>query len=731
MKSLEYQETAVTALVQNVKKLLTKKRRSTKTYSVLLKAPTGAGKTVMLSEVISQIVGDGGSGVAFLWLAPNSLHDQSYLKLQSILRERGVSECHLLDEMTSRYLPEDSISFVNWASISGDNKKLRRRNESGTSLEQIVQETKEMGLKLVAIVDESHHSLKGPEARAVVEGIISPHMLIEVTATPVLQDHDEMVTVHRDEVVKEHVIRKGLFVNPLFEQGEVLDEATGEVTQAAPKSASEVLDAALEARQLLAEKYEAEVSAVRPLVLVQVPEKHNGEEKTLDELRAHLLIKHSIQESNGRLAIWLAENKVNHEDLVRFDSPVEVLFFKQGIALGWDCPRAQILVSLREMKSPSFTSQVLGRIMRQPELMEYSNDTLNYGYVFANHEAFSVRKELESIRTTVMMKLNAPESLQLPNHFRLNADTGKQLKRAVVQRIHDTIKKGVPDLKHQGEVPIFRVAGLYIEDIDLNSSVTGTTISGLADLDTLEVMLDQMVADLIKGTADQLKGKKYVLEGLLGAARDLSGESDSKRLHEVLLHPNSRPAVYSAAMGAVLAELESTRRKGRALEERKTWCLPNAVVVRFGNKLDGYSKCRYGPVYGTYFDNQGEADFAKKLEEEKSQVTWWLKNGRSGKEHFSIKVGSDELFFPDWIVRYADGHMGIYDTKAHGKGASAATTDAQEKSDALQAYLKSLRKSGMKVKGGLVVLDKTKRWRVFTGKDYQWSEALADWDNLF
>lgn len=40
------------------------------------------------------------------------------------------------------------------------------------------------------------------------------------------------------------------------------------------------------------------------------------------------------------------------------------MFFKQAAATGWDCRRAQILVGLREMQSDTFTTQILGRIIR-------------------------------------------------------------------------------------------------------------------------------------------------------------------------------------------------------------------------------------------------------------------------------------------------------------------------------------------------------------------------------
>jgi len=61
------------------------------------------------------------------------------------------------------------------------------------------------------------------------------------------------------------------------------------------------------------------------------------------------------------------------------------LIFKQAIALGWDCPRAQILVIFRETKEKVFLIQTVGRIMRMPEFHHYeSRPELNKGYVFTN-----------------------------------------------------------------------------------------------------------------------------------------------------------------------------------------------------------------------------------------------------------------------------------------------------------------------------------------------------------
>lgn len=64
----------------------------------------------------------------------------------------------------------------------------------------------------------------------------------------------------------------------------------------------------------------------------------------------------------------------------------DVLIFKQAIAQGWDCPRAAILVSYRNINSPEFGIQTVGRILRMPHQKHYKNDALNYGYVYSNIE---------------------------------------------------------------------------------------------------------------------------------------------------------------------------------------------------------------------------------------------------------------------------------------------------------------------------------------------------------
>ena len=67
-----------------------------------------------------------------------------------------------------------------------------------------------------------------------------------------------------------------------------------------------------------------------------------------------------ILEENGKLAIHLSGDHKNLDNISKADSEAEVLIFKQALALGWDCPRAHILVLFRDWKSIVFSIQTIG-----------------------------------------------------------------------------------------------------------------------------------------------------------------------------------------------------------------------------------------------------------------------------------------------------------------------------------------------------------------------------------
>ena len=98
----------------------------------------------------------------------------------------------------------------------------------------------------------------------------------------------------------------------------------------------------------------------------------------------------------------------------------------------------------------------------------------------------------------------------------------------------------------------------------------------------------------------------------------------------------------------------------------------------------------------SYNGRENETNFIRFLEEN-PDVEHWFKNGSSGKDAFAIRyidtkgtqtTNDDEvrLFYPDWIVLYANGDIGIYDTK----GGITGVANSQETRDKLKALIKRI-----------------------------------------
>ena len=169
-----------------------------------------------------------------------------------------------------------------------------------------------------------------------------------------------------------------------------------------------VIEASLHRREVFEKLYEAEGSDIKPLVLIQLPTEDSEKLSSLDQtVRVRIedfLDSKGISYGNGKLAIWLSKEKRNKERIEEYNSPVEVLIFKKAIATGWDCPRAQILVMLHDMKSEVFKIQTVGRILRMPEARHYKNAELNSAYVYTNLGNITVDRDNKDAVTFFRVK---------------------------------------------------------------------------------------------------------------------------------------------------------------------------------------------------------------------------------------------------------------------------------------------------------------------------------------
>ena len=105
-----------------------------------------------------------------------------------------------------------------------------------------------------------------------------------------------------------------------------------------------------------------------------------------------------------------------------------------------------------------------------------------------------------------------------------------------------------------------------------------------------------------------------------------------------------------------------------------------------------------------YKGKKNELDFIKYIDNKNKHTDWWFKNGSKGKEYFAIKYfdytdNKESLFYPDWIIRFKNGKIGIFDTK---KGQTATERETKDKAKYLALKIKNL---GKKFIGGIVVFE--------------------------
>ena len=322
MKQINYQQKAVKELVEKTIDLL---KLSGKRQQLVFKAPTGAGKTVMASEMLGVLTEELQSRsdlpsqeVAFIWIAPNKLHEQSYFKMKNYFTESRKLRAVMYDELdhTDGIIHPGEILFVNWASINSDNNVMVRDGEQNRSLYEITRRTQEeQGTPIIIVIDEEHlfWSKTADKSKKVLERI-QAKIEIRISATPKTQT-DHIVNIPREFVVKEEMIKEGVILNP-----DVTSEYNDEL-----ELNQHLIKKALAKRKQLAKAYQQLGVNINPLLLIQLPndtsETMTSEDEAIaSQVRQYLDISHSINVENGKLAVWLSKEKQNLQGLEEADN---------------------------------------------------------------------------------------------------------------------------------------------------------------------------------------------------------------------------------------------------------------------------------------------------------------------------------------------------------------------------------------------------------------------------
>ena len=757
----EYQKRAVRELKTQLVSLLNDDEDRQK---LIFKAPTGAGKTVMTSKLLDEVTYelpmDGEckyTQVAWVWIAPNKLHQQSYRSMKNFFSEKPSLRPVMFDECNHlEGLEKGDVLFLNWESINKDNAVMIRDNEQNRTLYELIRRTKiEKHMPVVVVIDEEH-MFGGRNARKseMVLKAIQPKVEIRISATPVTQSYYNVV-VKRKDVVEEEMIKRGIQLNPNIHSSKEQSELT--VNQ-------RLLKQALKKREEIAKAYKEH--GINPLLLIQLPndssESMNASEKTIaEEMKAYLESMCDISVDNGKLAIWLSKDKSpNLQNITKPDDMTEVLLFKQAIALGWDCPRASVLLIFRDLQSMTFTTQTVGRILRMPEQRFYNDDVLNYGYVYTNLSADIIKivgDDMNYISTVYANRRKDLENITLRSVY---LDKNGVKRNRLGSKFRSVMEKVVMREWEQNPLTLFSAEEMFGRDEDEHndsSGSAGSSSSNAKDLDEkrklnrlqakkhgVDCEVTRIMVDIPKDTRiTNLDGTTQIVEKarlarnaselyemfvkfcrdntghfskfdstpvLMGAIEHIMQEFlgiFSTKVPMIVLQRDNKPH-FEALIYRALQEYERTLEAEKPTEQQykeTVWEVPETRLYNSQVCLT-----REGEIFNhalkPFFEQKSvsvpEYKFARWIDRYTDEVDWWYKNGDEGKQHFAVpytdSTGRKRCFYVDFIIRLKNGTICLFDTKTCN-----SDEDAAEKNNALFNYCEDYCARGKKVIGGVLI----------------------------
>lgn len=728
---IEYQITAIQNLSTEMLNFLSKKTDGR--MLAVLKAPTGSGKTYMASQIIDK-VGTGFEKSTFVWLSigTGNIHIQSKESLERYYGESPrVRTIDYICSGSQTSLREGEILVINWEKIrtkdrSGEWKNIAMKDADSVNFREILDNTVEEGTKIILVIDESHLSLDSERGQEIVE-LIKPSITLEISATPKIKTDGEYKVSYHEEIKPKDVIDSGMIKDQIILNENLVTEKDGKI------KSSSVLKTAFLKRKELKALYEKEGTNVNPLVLIQIANADEGEEK-IKEVE-EFLASENITKDNGKLAVWLSEekDKINLTDIKENNGSQEFLIFKEAVATGWDCPRAQILVRYRDVKSETFKIQVIGRILRMPEQMHYKDSVaLNKCYIYTNQEEADI--DIENYNPNILGDLcirrsTDYKSLKLQSYYRSRADyqdiradfhpifasklaEAFELKEADKKKNLTQLKSKKIDFSDVVKMNIFEETNIEIEVIDTTDHIEGGTQSIFAtDSDISLLFYKIMKANIhpftnVARSVPMLSSSWYKFCSLY-----LFDNIQDNIVVAQKLFLNNKDIIVPILKRAV-KEYEDKKIK-KSDKDRDVYY--DAFEIKETDYLSSkeYEKIKHdkslmSPCYLKEDRSKPEKEFEKYLDKQ-NDVKWWYKNGTSSAEYFGIRYeydnsdGEDKVHttYPDYIVQYVNGKIGIFETK--DKDDKDHSTWTKAKAEAIAKYIETENKKGKKLFGGIVV----------------------------
>ncbi len=379
-------------------------------------APTGAGKTIIMASLIESIFfGDENhadeQNSIFVWLSDSpQLNEQSKDKIDRKADKIRLGRCVTVtdDSFDQEMFDDGNIYFLNTQKLGKSSNLVQHSDTRQYTIWETLQNTaKEKNDRLYIIIDEAHRGMQGREAgRATTimqkflkgspeDGLDAMPVVIGMSATADrfnklvsgIASDLQFVVVPIEDVRSSGLLKDRIIISYPEEGAGSKDMA---VLQAAADEWRNKWDHWYQYCQ------EQHYAYVNPVLVIQVQNATGSSISGTD-------LGECIQKIEDRARVKFTEGEVVHtfgdvsseimignlkvpyiaaSDIAE-NKQIRVVFFKESLSTGWDCPRAETMMSFRRATDATYIAQLLGRMIRTPLQMhinvdEYLNDVHLY-----------------------------------------------------------------------------------------------------------------------------------------------------------------------------------------------------------------------------------------------------------------------------------------------------------------------------------------------------------------
>ena len=698
---------------------------------IILKSPTGSGKTIILTHFMDEYM-HGHTKTVFVWLTPGkgNLEEQSKAKMDDYIHNAQTKL--LADVMTSGFAENDAC-FINWEKLTKKGNNALKDSERTNFLEWIEKAFND-GLSFKIVIDESHQNFTA-KADEIVQ-LFKTDKIIRCSATPLYDKKAKLIEIPEEDVIAEGLIKKLLVINENFPQVVETQNQTDYLLNKALAKQREL-------RSLLLQRGKE----INPLIVVQLP---NNSDLLLDTVEK-FFERNGITYEAGTLAVWLSGRHENLDNIsVNCGEQVAVII-KQAVATGWDCPRAYILVKLRENMDETFEVQTIGRIRRMPEAKHYDNDTLDSCYLYTFDGKFT-----QGVKASLGKSALEAKTLFLKNQYKTFTLTKEQ--RTMVTDLRDPRKAlsaiakyiknkyGLTGDKKQNRTRL-ESAGFIFSDKIVRHTLSGNVVvlAELSEKDRLNaIAVKEPISTHTHGREYHNRVGKIGLEiGMPYAYMNtiigkLFGEKYSysekvlalatRELYAFVI--NNTDVLRRSFRDAMAAQLAQMVISDNPVSE-KAFTIPQSTLFTYDITSKVQTESIKNVYQGYLLSVEPRSSSEKKFEkfcENSPAIDWIYKNGDKGEEYFSIVYndngGAQKLFYPDYIV-CVKGEIWIIETKG-GFTRSGDSEDidifSSKKFEVLQSYLKK-----HAIKGGFVRYDKQSEELCICTENYSDDINSSNW----